>query len=91
MPGQEKLERLARLQAHQRVIQQRRAQRWVGQEVEVLVEGPSKLEARAWTGRTPHGRRVNFAGDTAAGRRERVRVLSATAYSLRGAVAAPPA
>jgi tRNA-2-methylthio-N6-dimethylallyladenosine synthase len=87
----EKLERLARLQAHQREIQRRRAQRWVGQEVEVLVEGPSKLEASAWTGRTPHGRRVNFPAHTAPGKRERVRVLSATAYSLRGALAAPPA
>ena len=91
VPQAEKLDRLARLQAHQRAIQQRRAQRWVGQEVEVLVEGPSKLEASSWTGRTPHGRRVNFAADTAPGRRERVRVVSATAYSLRGASAPPPA
>jgi tRNA-2-methylthio-N6-dimethylallyladenosine synthase len=89
--GEEKLARLARLQEHQRAIQQGRAQRWVGQDVEVLVEGPSKLEARAWTGRTPHARRVNFPAATAPGRRERVRVLSATAYSLRGALAAPPA
>jgi tRNA-2-methylthio-N6-dimethylallyladenosine synthase len=91
VPVQEKLDRLARLQAHQRLIQQRRAQRWVGQEVEVLVEGPSKLEAKAWTGRTPHGRRVNFPAASAPGRRERVRVLSATAYSLRGALAPAPA
>jgi len=87
----EKLDRLARLQEHQRAIQQRRAQRWVGQEVEVLVEGRSKLQASSWTGRTPHGRRVNFAAETAPGRRERVRVVSATAYSLRGALAPPPA
>ena len=87
----EKLDRLARLQEHQRAIQQRRAQRWVGQEVEVLVEGRSKLQASSWTGRTPHGRRVNFAAATAPGRRERVRVVSATAYSLRGALAPPPA
>jgi tRNA-2-methylthio-N6-dimethylallyladenosine synthase len=88
---EEKLDRLARLQAHQRTIQQRRAQSWVGQEVEVLVEGRSKLAASSWTGRTPHGRRVNFAADTAPGRRERVRVISASAYSLRGAPASPPA
>ena len=87
----EKLDRLARLQSHQRVLQQRAAQRWVGQEVEVLVEGPSKMEASSWTGRTPHGRRVNFEADTAPGKRERVRVLSASAYSLRGAPAPPPA
>jgi tRNA-2-methylthio-N6-dimethylallyladenosine synthase len=91
VPGAEKLARLARLQAHQRGIQQRRAQRWVGQEVEVLVEGRSKLEASAWTGRTPHGRRVNFPAQTAPGRRERVRVTAASAYALRGAPAAPPA
>jgi tRNA-2-methylthio-N6-dimethylallyladenosine synthase len=87
----EKLDRLAKLQEHQRAIQQRRAQRWVGQDVEVLVEGPSKLEASSWTGRTPHARRVNFSADTAPGKRERVRVLSASAYSLRGAPAPPPA
>ncbi len=87
----EKLDRLARLQSHQRAIQQHAAQRWVGQEVEVLVEGPSKMEASSWTGRTRHGRRVNFEADTAPGKRERVRVLSASAYSLRGAPAPPPA
>jgi tRNA-2-methylthio-N6-dimethylallyladenosine synthase len=87
----EKLDRLARLQSHQREIQKRAAQRWVGQDVEVLVEGPSKMEATSWTGRTPHGRRVNFEADTTPGKRERVRVLSATAYSLRGMPVPPPA
>lgn len=80
-----KYRRLISLQSLQHVIQERRNQRWVGREVEVLVEGPSKRDDRRWTGRTPESRVVHFEGPSAAGRLERVRVLGATAYSLKAA------
>jgi tRNA-2-methylthio-N6-dimethylallyladenosine synthase len=79
-----KAERLARLQAEQRERQARRALEWVGREVEVLVEGPSKRDPSRWTGRTPHNRVVNFGGRSAAGRLERVRITESSPFSLRG-------
>jgi len=84
VPGDEKLARLARLQALQKSIQERRMRRWVGTDVEVLVEGPSKRDADEWTGRTPENRVVNFAGPSRAGAFQTVRVVRSTAFSLRG-------
>ncbi len=81
---EEKLERLARLQALQKGIQDRRMQRWVGRVVEVRVEGRSKRRAEESTGRTPENRVVNFAGGADPGTLESVRVVRATAFSLRG-------
>jgi tRNA-2-methylthio-N6-dimethylallyladenosine synthase len=80
---EEKQARLARLQGRQKLIQQTRNRAWIGREVCVLVEGPSKRDARKWTGRTPEDRIVHFSGETAPGRLERVRIRDATAYSLR--------
>jgi tRNA-2-methylthio-N6-dimethylallyladenosine synthase len=79
-----KFERLARLNAVQRSIQERRNRSWIGRNVEVLVEGPNRRDPREWTGRTPEARWVHFGGDSAAGRIERVRVAQASAFSLRG-------
>jgi tRNA-2-methylthio-N6-dimethylallyladenosine synthase len=84
LPADLKFSRLARLQAVQKEIQERRAQRWVGLEVEVLVEGPSRKNPARWTGRTPEARIVHFEGPAVAGRLERVVVRGATAFSLRG-------
>jgi len=83
IPSGVKHERLARLQSRQREIQEVRNGRWVGREVEVLVEGPSKRDASRWTGRTPESRVVHFEGPSAPGRVEKVRVVGATAYSLK--------
>jgi tRNA-2-methylthio-N6-dimethylallyladenosine synthase len=91
VPATEKLARLHALQARQRAIQERRNQRWLGRDVEVLVEGPSKRHPGEWTGRTPEHHVVNFAGTTAEGRLETVTIRSATAFSLRAAPAAPVA
>jgi tRNA-2-methylthio-N6-dimethylallyladenosine synthase len=79
-----KHERLARLQARQLAIQERRNREWVGRTVEVLVEGQSRLRDDQWTGRTPENRIVHFAGPATAGRLLRLRVTHATALSLRG-------
>jgi tRNA-2-methylthio-N6-dimethylallyladenosine synthase len=84
IPAAEKLARLRTLQTLQREIQARRNQRWVGREVEVLVEGPSKRHPGEWTGRTPAHHVVNFAGPSAQGRLETLTIRSATAFSLRG-------
>jgi tRNA-2-methylthio-N6-dimethylallyladenosine synthase len=78
-----KQERLARLQQLQKEIQAERHQAWVGEEVEVLVQGPSRLDPARWTSRTPENRVVHFRGDSSPGRLEQVRVIAATAYSLQ--------
>lgn len=84
IPASVKRERLIRLQAHQRAIQERRNRAWVGREVEVLVEGPSKRDPEEWTGRTPEYRVVNFRGSSGPGSRERVEIVDSRAFSLRG-------
>jgi tRNA-2-methylthio-N6-dimethylallyladenosine synthase len=84
IPMESKLERLHRLQQVQKAIQEKRSQLWVGRSVEVLVEGKSKRDAIKWSGRTPENRIVHFAGESAPGRLELVRISSATAYSLQG-------
>jgi len=84
LPLARKQERLARLQELQRGIQERANSAWVGRDVEVLIEGPSKRDPDRWSGRTPEDRLVHFAGATAAGRFERVRIRRATAYALQG-------
>ena len=80
----EKQDRLARLQERQRGIQERRNRRWVGRDVEVLVEGPSKRDASEWTGRTFENRVVNFGGRFRPGSKETLRITASTAFSLRG-------
>ena len=80
----EKLRRLARLQELQKRIQTDRMQRWVGRTVDVRIEGPSKRDSAEWTGRTAENRVVNFRGPGAPGRIESVRIVRATAFSLRG-------
>ncbi len=84
VPQATKLDRLQRLQAHQRQIQQQNAQRWVGSELEVLVEGPAKRGEAIWAGRTEHNRIVHFSGDARPGTLRSVRISAATAFSLRG-------
>jgi tRNA-2-methylthio-N6-dimethylallyladenosine synthase len=55
----EKSRRLALVNERQKAIQQRRNRRWLGQQVEVMVE--SKNEARGqWAGRTSQNRVMNF-------------------------------
>ncbi len=84
IPHEEKMERLARLQARQREIQLERHRAWIGRDVDVLVEGPSRRDGGEWTGRTPEARIVNFAGASAPGRTERIRIVEASPFALRG-------
>jgi tRNA-2-methylthio-N6-dimethylallyladenosine synthase len=78
-----KNERLQRLQGRQKQIQEIRNRAWIGREVEVLVEGPSKRDPTRWTGRTPENRLVHFPGRSASGRLERVKILDFTPFSFR--------
>jgi len=84
LPLETKSERLQRLQARQKRIQEQANERWVGCELEVLTEGPSKRDPEKWTGRTVHNRIVNFSGPGRAGRRQTVKITESTAFSLAG-------
>lgn len=79
-----KIERLERLQALQRRISGEISAAQVGQEVEVLVEGPSRYNPLKRFGRTPENRTVNFDGDAPAGAFVKVRVEHSTPNQLTG-------
>jgi tRNA-2-methylthio-N6-dimethylallyladenosine synthase len=82
----ERMERLVEL------VQRRateRARRFVGREVEVLVEGPSRTDPTRLRGRTRHNKTVNFDGVAAAGDLVAVRIDGATSTTLSGVAAKP--
>jgi tRNA-2-methylthio-N6-dimethylallyladenosine synthase len=77
----ERMERLVEL------VQRRateRAQRFVGRELEVLVEGPSRTDPSRLRGRTRHNKTVNFDGVAAPGELVTVEVDAATSTTLSG-------
>jgi tRNA-2-methylthio-N6-dimethylallyladenosine synthase len=84
VPHQLKIQRLERLQKLQREITGQVMREQVGQEVQVLVEGPSKFDPTKRFGRTPENRTVNFTGEAAAGELVWVAVLQSSANSLAG-------
>lgn len=61
-----------------------RAQRFVGREVEVLVEGRSRKDPEKVRGRSRHNKVVNFAGLAEPGELARVQIQSATSQTLSG-------
>jgi tRNA-2-methylthio-N6-dimethylallyladenosine synthase len=61
-----------------------RAERFVGREVEVLVEGPSRTDPTRLRGRTRHNKAVNFAGAARAGELATVKITGATSQTLTG-------
>ena len=78
----ERMERLVdRVQHHAR----ERADRFVGRELEVLVEGRSRKDPDKLRGRTRHNKVVNFSGLAEAGELTMVRIESATSQTLAGA------
>jgi len=82
----ERMERLVEL------VQRRateRARRFVGRELEVLVEGPSRTDPTRLRGRTRHNKTVNFDGVAAAGELVAVQVDGATSTTLSGVAAKP--
>ncbi|HEX7245188.1 MAG TPA: tRNA (N6-isopentenyl adenosine(37)-C2)-methylthiotransferase MiaB [Solirubrobacterales bacterium] len=82
----ERMERLVEL------VQRRaneRAQRFVGREMEVLVEGSSRTDETKLRGRTRHNKAVNFDGDADPGDLVAVEITEATSQTLAGVVAQP--
>ena len=90
-PREVKLERLQRLQAAIEANARRIGASRVGTVQAVLVEGPSKRDARELMGRTECNRIVNFAagpqGERLLGRMVDLRITEALPHSLRGEVA----
>ena len=88
VPHEEKLRRLNDLLALQRGIAARKTARWIGRDVEVLIEGRDELN-RPY-GRIRQGKRaiVLRGGDIAPGQLMNVHVLHATAGQLLGLPAA---
>src|SRR3954470_1684127 len=79
-----KRERMERLvEAVQRIALER-AQRFVGRELDVLVEGPSRTDPDKLRGRTRHNKTVNFTGVAQPGDFARVQIASATSTTLAG-------
>ncbi|MGA9754481.1 MAG: tRNA (N6-isopentenyl adenosine(37)-C2)-methylthiotransferase MiaB [Desulfobaccales bacterium] len=85
VPEEIKADRLARLQALQDELTRKSHARLVGQEREVLVEGPSKRSAQELCGRLKTNQIVNFNGPRElAGRLARVIITEAHPHSLKG-------
>jgi tRNA-2-methylthio-N6-dimethylallyladenosine synthase len=85
VPHQVKRERMERLVD---LVQRRagdRAQRFVGREMQVLVEGPSRTDPARLRGRTRHNKTVNFDGTAKPGELVRVEIETATSTTLSGA------
>jgi tRNA-2-methylthio-N6-dimethylallyladenosine synthase len=84
IPHPVKRERMERLvEAVQRIATER-AQRFVGRELDVLVEGASRTDPDKLRGRTRHNKTVNFTGVAQPGEFARVEITSATSTTLAG-------
>jgi tRNA-2-methylthio-N6-dimethylallyladenosine synthase len=84
VPHEVKVQRLERLVE---VVQRRaaeRAQRFVGQTLEVLVEGPSRHDPSRLRGRCRHNKVVNFDGVAREGEIVEVVITGATSQTLTG-------
>jgi len=89
VPHPVKVERMERLVE---LVQRRaaeRAQRFVGREIEVLVEGTSRTDETRLRGRSRHNKAVNFDGDAKPGEFVQVEIKDATSQTLGGVAAQP--
>jgi tRNA-2-methylthio-N6-dimethylallyladenosine synthase len=89
VPHAVKRERMERLVELVQRRAQERAQRFVGREMEVLVEGPSRTDPNRYRGRTRHNKAVNFEGLASPGDLVDVKITGATSQSLSGMSALP--
>ena len=79
--------KVARMERLVEVVQRRaqeRSQRFVGRELEVLVEGPSRNDPTRLRGRSRHNKVVNFEGLSGVGELVEVQITSATSQTLSG-------
>jgi tRNA-2-methylthio-N6-dimethylallyladenosine synthase len=84
VPHPVKVERMERLVE---LVQRRageRAQRFVGREVEVMVEGTSRTDETRLRGRSRHNKAVNFEGTATPGELVEVEITAATSQTLTG-------
>ncbi len=84
IPHPVKVERMERLVE---LVQRRateRAQRFVGREVEVMVEGTSRTDETRLRGRSRHNKAVNFEGTASPGELVEVEITAATSQTLSG-------
>jgi len=87
VPSGVKKERFGRLLEVQNRWSLQRSEALIGKIEEVLVEGPSKTDARTLTGRTRSSKTVNFSGDDIrAGDIVRVEIVEARTWSLVGRI-----
>ncbi len=84
VPHEVKRDRMARLVDLVQQHATERAQRFVGRDLEVLVEGRSRKDPDKLRGRTRHNKVVNFNGLAEAGDMTTVKVTSATSQTLAG-------
>jgi tRNA-2-methylthio-N6-dimethylallyladenosine synthase len=90
VPHPVKVERMERLVE---LVQRRaaeRARRFVGRNMEVLVEGASRTDEAKLRGRTRHNKAVNFEGLAGPGDLISVEIESATSQTLGGVAALVP-
>ncbi len=82
----------ARMERLVELVQRRateRAGRFVGRELEVLVEGPSRTDPSRLRGKTRHNKTVHFEGLASPGELVDVKIEAATSTSLSGVAAQP--
>ena len=84
VPHHVKVERMERLLDVVQRCARERAERFVGRELEVMVEGPSRHDPSRLRGRTRHNKVVNFDGLAQPGDLVPVRIDSATSQTLAG-------
>lgn len=90
IPEEVKYERLRLLNSVVSEVSHRRNKRYLGRQVEVLVEGRSERNPERLTGRTTTNKPVNFQGsDDLIGKLVDVRIDTANAWALRGSLVAP--
>jgi tRNA-2-methylthio-N6-dimethylallyladenosine synthase len=86
---EEKLERLQELQALQLQLTQAYLARWLGREVEVLIDKPSQSDITRFQGRSSQNIVVNLVGEqegVAPGQLLTVKIADAARFTLRGEV-----
>jgi tRNA-2-methylthio-N6-dimethylallyladenosine synthase len=88
VPKDVKVARLSRLQTRQQEITNERHLEYVGQVVDIMVEGESRTGAGQWSGRTGSNHIVNFIGpaDIKPGQILSIKIDEACLHSLRGSL-----
>lgn len=86
IPLIKKEKRLAKLNKWVKHYAKYNNKKYIGRIMEVLVDGPSKMEKNVLTGRTINWKIVNFKGNYQIGEFCKVKILSANPFSLKGEI-----